>query len=96
VSREIRWTPRALRRLDEIGEYIATHNLIAARQVVSAIARRALDLREHPMTGRTGRVERTRELVVGGTPYIVVYRVHADAIEVLTILHAAQAWPDSL
>jgi predicted transcriptional regulator len=50
----------------------------------------------HDAEIEAGRVERTRELVVGSTSYIVAYRVHADAIEVLTIPHAAQAWPDGL
>jgi addiction module RelE/StbE family toxin len=96
VSRGIRWTRRALRRLNEIGEYIAAHDPAAADRVVRTIARRTLELRDHPMIGRTGRVEGTRELVVGGTPYLVAYCIQVDAIVVLTILHAAQAWPDGL
>jgi plasmid stabilization system protein ParE len=35
----------------------------------------------------------TRELVVIGTPYIVIYRIEATAIVVLRVLHAAQRWP---
>ena len=49
-----------------------------------------------PGRGRPGRVGGTRELVGVGTPYIVAYRVHADDVEVLTIQHGAQMWPDVL
>ena len=48
-----------------------------------------------PEMGRTGRLRHTRELVVGGTPFIAIYRVEAnrDEIHILRILHAKQKWP---
>jgi toxin ParE1/3/4 len=46
------------------------------------------------MIGRQGRVGGTRELVVQGTPYIVVYRVHDD-VEILAVVHGARKWPES-
>jgi plasmid stabilization system protein ParE len=46
--------------------------------------------------GRPGRVARTRELVVTGTPYILPYRVTAGVLEVLRVLHASRKWPKSL
>ena len=33
---------------------------------------------------------------VVGTPCIVAYRVHADDMEILTIQHGAQPWPEAL
>lgn len=52
-------------------------------------------LPQHPELGREGRVKGTRELVVGGTPFIVVYRIKPKVrcIEVLCVLHGAQQWP---
>lgn len=52
-------------------------------------------LPRHPELGRAGRVQGTRELVVGGTPFIVIYRFKAKAgrVEVLRVLHGAQQWP---
>ena len=44
---------------------------------------------------RTGRVPLTRELIVGGTPWIIVYRVRADVVEIIRVLHGAQSWPRS-
>ena len=48
------------------------------------------------MIGRPGRVEGTRELVVAGTPYIVPYRVKAEIVQIITVLHSAQRWPDRI
>lgn len=50
-------------------------------------------LGRHPRGGRVGRVGGTREQVVGGTPYAVVYRLEEEAILVLRVLHGRQQWP---
>lgn len=47
-------------------------------------------LRSHPYLGRAGAEPETRELIIGGTPYIVIYRVRGNRITILTIWHAAQ------
>lgn len=96
MKRRIRWTARAHRRLSEIGLYIEAHNPAAAARVIGAIATRIDKLGREPGRGRPGRVHGTRELVVIGTPYVVAYRVHEDEIEILTIQHGAQHWPDDL
>jgi toxin ParE1/3/4 len=65
-----------------------------------AMVRRIVDLVEHqlprmPESGRPGRVPKTRELVVSASPYFVPYRVNADRIEVLRVIHGARRWPDN-
>lgn len=52
-------------------------------------------LPQNPEMGRTGRVKGTRELVVTGTPFIVIYRVNQKAkhVEALRVLHGSQQWP---
>ncbi len=49
-------------------------------------------LADFPRRGRPGRVGGTRELVIVGTPFIVVYRIR-DAVEIVGFLHARQQWP---
>lgn len=46
-----------------------------------------------PFLGRAGTVDATREWVVRGLPYIIVYQVDVDRelITVLAIFHAAQS-----
>lgn len=47
---------------------------------------------KHPGMGRPGRVPFTRELVIPGTPFLVIYRVRTD-VEIIRVLHGAQSWP---
>jgi hypothetical protein len=49
-----------------------------------------------PLDRRPGRVANTRELVIRRTPYIVPYRVKGEVVQIITILHSAQRWPDRL
>lgn len=51
-------------------------------------------LRDYPHSGRIGRVEGTRELVYPSLPYVAVYRVTAEAVEISRILHGRQRWPE--
>ena len=57
--------------------------------VIEAVER----LVDFPHRGRQGRREGTRELVISGLPYIVVYRVRDASIRILRVFHAAQNWP---
>jgi toxin ParE1/3/4 len=43
--------------------------------------------------GRAGRVAGSRELVVTGTPFVVAYRLKAESLQILAVLHAARKWP---
>lgn len=45
-----------------------------------------------PALGRPGRLSGTREWVVYGTPYLLVYRERGAALEVLHVWHEAQDW----
>jgi toxin ParE1/3/4 len=90
----LEYSARYFRRLDDISERIASDNPTAARRVVSRIRTAVELLAATPEIGRPGRVTGTRELIIVGTPYIVPYRVKNDAVQIITILHGAQKWPD--
>jgi len=76
--------------------YIARDNPAAATQIASRIRAAAKRLAEHPEMGRPGRIAGTRELVVPKTPYIVAYRVRGEVVEILSVMHGAQEWPQDL
>ena len=60
-----------------------------------ALVHRRIDLlAEFPEYGRTGRKPDTRELVFSGLPYVAIYRIQLDLVEILRILHGAQDGPE--
>lgn len=92
----IRWTRRALGRLDQTGAYIAQDNPEAAARVVSRIVTAVDALANRPAMGRPGRIKNTRELVLADVPYIIAYRVMDRHVDILTVMHSAQQWPETL
>ncbi|WP_339762521.1 type II toxin-antitoxin system RelE/ParE family toxin [uncultured Hoeflea sp.] len=96
TPRTIRWTRRALGRLDQIGTHIAQDNPEAAARVVSRIVTAVDALARRPAMGRPGRLKTTRELVLADVPYIIAYRVMDRHVDILTVMHSAQKWPETL
>jgi addiction module RelE/StbE family toxin len=94
TRRRLIFSPQFLRRLEDIRERIALDNPAAATRVIERIRTAVRRLAASPAIGRPGRVEDTRELVSAGTAYVVPYRVRADTVEIITVLHSAQRWPD--
>lgn len=88
------WTRPAADDLTQICDYIEKHGSgAAARRVALSICQRVGTLAEFPELGRTGRRPDTRELVFTDLPYLAIYRIGRDEIEILRILHGAQQWP---
>ena len=89
-SAEIVWSPLALARLQEIRVYIAKDKPVAAERLAIRIVSVIEALRNHPYLGHTGTESGVRELIIGGTPYVVLYRVRGKKVTIQTIWHAAQ------
>lgn len=94
MKKKIRWTRLALNDLTQIRSYIARDNGSAARKVTAKIMADILSLTENPARGRNGRVKGTRELILADLPYIVVYGLRGDYVEILTVFHTSRCWPD--
>ena len=88
---EIVWSPRSLARLREIRNYVAKDKPDAAARLATRIVSLVEALKEHPYLGRAGSQPGVRELVVGGTPYLIFYRVRANRVTITTIWHGAQS-----
>lgn len=89
----IEWTPRAAKARASAIDYIAQDNPLAALNQLDEIERQVDLLIDHPKMGRIGRVDGTRELVINRTPFIAVYRVRLDVVQIVHFLHGAQQWP---
>lgn len=91
---QLKWTDLAEVDLENIEAYITKENsLSVAIDVVLRIVDNVhLILSDYPRAGRQSRVKNTRELVVDGLPFIVIYRENSkvNCIEILRVLHNAQ------
>jgi toxin ParE1/3/4 len=90
----IRWTLSALDDFKTISHRIERErNLAKANRVCRQIYDAIQTLRRYPYAGRPGIEERTRELVIPKSPYIVVCRIlPSEAVQILRIWHGAQDW----
>ena len=87
---EIVWSPLAPTRLQEIRAFVAADKPIAAERLAARIVAVVEALKHHPFLGRSGGRPGVRELVIGGTPYLILYRVHRGRLVIQTIWHGAQ------
>jgi toxin ParE1/3/4 len=93
---KLEWSAFALDDRDEIFSYIEQDDPRAAVDVDDRISAQVTRLMQFPESGRPGRVEDTRELVIDRTPYIAAYRITGDTVRVLRVLHGAQQWPPDM
>jgi len=90
VPVEIVWSPLAPARLQEIRAYVALDKPDAAERLATRIVAVVEALRNHPRLGSAGTEPGIRELIIGGTPYIVLYRVRGQRVIISTIWHGMQ------
>jgi len=90
---KIRWSNEAAADFIAILRYIHEENPAASLRVSERMSRTVNQLKKFPYRGRPGRLEGTRELVLPPLPFVVVYRVKQDAVEIARVLHGAQQWP---
>jgi toxin ParE1/3/4 len=92
----IEWSPFALADRDAIFDYIEAEGPRAAIVIDDRIRRHVGQLRRFPESGRPGRIEGTRELVIDRTPYIAAYQILGDKVRILRVLHGARLWPEEM
>ena len=90
---EVRWSALAADDLDHIYHYIAGENPEAARRVVRRIFDTCEKLSYAPGIGRISRIRGRRELTFAPLPFIVVYQITDEAVEISRVYHGAQDWP---
>jgi len=93
---KVKWVSLAIDDLENIDDYISKDSQAAAHKVFVLLWETVALLVDHPHIGRPGRVHGTRELVIPGTPFIIPYRIVADEIQILRVLHGARKWPHKI
>ena len=90
----VRWTRPAAADLTDICDYTRQRfGAVQARRAALLIYDAVDGLRDLPSQGRAGRKPGTREIMVAGLPFPIIYRLRNSAIEILRVLHGAQQWP---
>jgi toxin ParE1/3/4 len=90
----LHWTEPAVEDLKSICDYVGEHDSpIAARRVALRIYDGLNSLLQFPRKGRPGRKPGTRELIFSDLPWLAIYRIRENVIEVNRILHGAQRLP---
>lgn len=79
--------------LDGLVDFIARDSPRSSIAVLDRILESLTRLSNFPRLGRSGAMAETFELVVHRTPYILVYRLDGNDVEVLRVRHGAQEWP---
>jgi toxin ParE1/3/4 len=92
----LEWSHFAQADRDAIFDYIEAESSRAAITVDERIRVQVEGLVRFPESGRPGRVEGTRELVIDHTPYIAAYRIAGGMVRILRVLHGAQQWPEKI
>jgi toxin ParE1/3/4 len=92
----LEWSAYALADRIAIFDYIEADSPQAAVAVDERIREQVEVLARFPQSGRPGRIEGTRELVINRTPYIVAYRITGETVRILRVLHGSRRWPDEM
>jgi toxin ParE1/3/4 len=89
------WSIQAKSDLQNIRAYIEKDSINSAKKVVAAIIVNAeSQLGIFPTNGRAGRLKGTYKLVIPRTPYIVIYRLKDNQVEIARVHHSSQLWPN--
>jgi toxin ParE1/3/4 len=89
----IRWTPAATADLGHISDYLKDHHPDYSQPTLRKMYAAIQSLKNWPHRGRLGREAGTRELLFPPLPYIAVYRLNEQSVEVLRIYHGGQDRP---
>ncbi len=91
---QVKWLHRALRNLEQARNYVFPANPTAAQELIIKIQNAANQLENYPFMGKSGRVEGTKELIISNSPYILIYRVKDESVEIIRILHTSKRYPE--
>ena len=89
----ILWTPAAAADLAQISDYLKDRHPHYRQPTMRRLYEAIRSLTDSPARGRPGREKGTRELLFPPLPYVAVYRLRENSVEVLRIFHTAQNRP---
>ncbi|GAC1676998.1 MAG: hypothetical protein NVS9B2_27800 [Steroidobacteraceae bacterium] len=91
----LKWSIKALIDFDEAQTYIAHENPAAAVTVAKRIKEAEHLLQNNPSMGTPAHVPNARTWTVRRTPYVIVYRVRGDVLEIVRCWHGRRDWKNA-
>ncbi|QDX25489.1 type II toxin-antitoxin system RelE/ParE family toxin [Sphingomonas suaedae] len=88
----LRWEADALLQFELLIQFVRDRDERAAEALARRIGDGAERIRHFPESGRPGRVDGTRELIVHPN-YLVVYQIVPESIDIIRLLHSRQRYP---
>jgi len=85
---KLRWSKKALAKLDSIAAYIAKDNPRVAESFTQQL-RQKVNILQFYQLGTAWRVKGTKQYVFHPN-YIAIYQLKDEEVQIITILHSAQ------
>lgn len=93
----VHWTNTAVEHLLAIHEFIARDSPTYARRMVDRLTERSRQLATFPLSGAVvPEYESPDVREILERPYRIIYRVRADRVDILAVVHGAQLLPPHL
>lgn len=92
TDRKVRWFSRARSDLRNIHAFIGQDNPIAAARMVLQIVQQTEKLKAFPLSFEAIHTDRPeyRSMII--KPYAVLYKVTADEVLILRVIHTSMRW----
>jgi len=90
---KIRIAPTASAHLESVFQYLDGIGSKIPTEQMKRIFDGIDQLKRFPESGHIGRVNGIRELFIPRTPFVVVYLIEEDVINIVAVLHGSQRWP---
>lgn len=87
-------TRRTLQALSEVLDYYESQQNGLGARFLRSYDTQIEVVRDMPKIGRTGKVFGTRELVMQDFPFLVVYRIRKDYLEIVRLIHQSMKYPN--
>ena len=93
---KLRWTPRAVADMEEISDYLVAVSPQAWEHLLLRVERLTETILDFPLMGKAGLLPGTREFVLSGTPYILVFQLKDDSVVILSVRDGRMRLPPGI
>ena len=92
----IRWAKSSHTDLLEVLSCFASiHEMETGQKIVDRLFAATRRLEVFPLSGKLGRIQRTRKIVLRELPYILIYQIDDESVTILNVLHTSMTEQDN-